>query len=121
MTIPKEATDLDSRNIALEIAAAFEHKIGEDVKILKVEKLTTLADYFVIATGGSSTQVRALADEAGDRLKNLGLPQPRREGHSGDAWILLDCNTVIAHVFTKQARDYYALEKLWADAEVITL
>ena len=110
---------MDSKNIALEIAAAFHSKIGEDVKILKVGALTTLGDYFVIATGGSSTQVRALADEAEDRLVKLGLPRPRREGHSGEAWVLLDCGSVIAHVFTKQARDFYALEKLWADAEVV--
>jgi ribosome-associated protein len=112
---------LESLTLAQEIAKAFEDKIGLDIKILKVEELTTLADYFVIVTGQSNTQVRALTDAAEDKIKDLGLPMPRREGRGGDSWVLLDADTVIAHVFTREAREYYQLEKLWADAETVAI
>jgi len=107
--------------LAREIAKAFEDKVGLDIRILKVEELTTLADYFVLVTGQSSTQVRALADAAEDRLKELELPQPRREGRGGESWVLLDAGSVIAHVFTRDARAFYQLEKLWADAEDVKI
>ena len=110
---------MESLKLARLVAGAFESKLGTDVKILKVDELTTLADYFVIATGSSTTQVRALADEAEFKVEQAGLTAPRREGKGGDIWILLDCGEVIAHVFTKDAREYYNLEKLWADAPVI--
>ena len=112
---------MESLTLAQEIAKAFEDKIGLDIKILKVEELTTLADYFVIVTGQSNTQVRALTDAAEDKIKDLGLPMPRREGRGGDSWVLLDADTVIAHVFTREAREYYQLEKLWADAETVAI
>ena len=112
---------MESLTLAQEIAKAFEDKIGLDIRILKVEELTTLADYFVIVTGQSNTQVRALTDAAEDTIKDLGLPMPRREGRGGDSWVLLDADTVIAHVFTREAREYYQLEKLWADAETVEI
>ena len=112
---------MESLQLAKEIAEAFEDKVGLDIKILKVEELTTLADYFVLVSGQSNTQVRALADAAEDRLTELGLSAPRREGRGGDSWILLDAGTVIAHVFTREAREYYQLEKLWADAETVEI
>ena len=112
---------MESLTLAKEIAKAFESKLGADILVLKVDGLTTLADYFVIATGSSITQVRALADEAEDRVIKLGLPAPRFEGRGGDKWILLDCREVVAHVFTEEARGFYNLEKLWADAETVAL
>ncbi len=112
---------MESLTLAKEIAKAFGSKLGTDILVLKVEGLTTLADYFVIASGSSTTQVRALADEAEDRVIKLGLPAPRLEGRGGDSWILLDCREVVAHVFTEQARGFYNLEKLWADAETVEL
>ena len=112
---------MESLELAKEFANAFEDRVGLDIKILKVEELTTLADYFVLVTGQSNTQVRALADAAEDRLTELGLPAPRREGRGGDSWILMDAGTVIAHVLTRDAREYYQLEKLWADAEIIEI
>ncbi|MBR2741052.1 MAG: ribosome silencing factor [Oscillospiraceae bacterium] len=112
---------MESLQLAKEFADAFEERIGQDIKILKVEELTTLADYFVLVSGQSNTQVRALADAAEDRLQALGLSAPRREGRGGDSWILMDAGTVIAHVFTKEAREYYQLEKLWADAETVEI
>ena len=112
---------MESLELAKEIAKGFEDKVGTDIAVLKVAELTTLADYFVLVTGSSTTQVRALADEAEDRVIKLGLPAPRREGRGGDSWILLDCREVIAHVFTQEAREYYNLERLWADAPQVDI
>ena len=112
---------MESLKLAREIAEAFEDKVGLDITIVKVEELTTLADYFVIVTGQSNTQVRALTDAAEERILELGLPMPRREGRGGDSWVLLDADSVIAHIFTREAREYYQLEKLWADAESIEI
>ncbi len=103
--------------IAKIAADALDGKKGLDVTVLSVGKQTVLADYFVIATGTSSTHVKALADEAEFKLKEAGYECGHVEGH-GD-WKLLDYHSVIIHVFTKDAREFYKLEKLWTDAEVI--
>ena len=112
---------MDSFELAKAIAKALDKKKGEGIEVLHVEELTTLADYFVLASGGSTTQVRALADEVEELTEKLGLGQPRREGRGGDSWILLDLGSVIVHVFTKESRDYYQLEKLWGDAPVVSV
>lgn len=104
--------------IAKIAAEALDNKKGLDVSVLAVGKQTVLADYFVIATGTSSTHVRALADEAEFKLKEAGYTCGHIEGH-GD-WKLLDYHSVIIHVFTKEARDFYKLEKLWNDAELLS-
>ena len=65
--------------------------------------------------------MRALADEVEDTVEKLGLEMPRREGRGGDSWILLDVGSVIVHIFTKESREYYQLEKLWGDAPVVSL
>ena len=114
-------TKLDSLELAKTIAKALDSKKGDSIEILHVEELTTLADYFVLASGGSTTQVRALADEVQDTVEKLGLDLPRREGRGGDSWILLDVGSVIVHVFTQESREYYQLEKLWGDAPLVSL
>ncbi len=101
--------------IARIAAEAMESKKGLDVNILSVGDQTVLADYFVIATGTSSTHVRTLADEAEFKLKEAGYDCGHIEGR-GD-WILLDYHSVVLHVFTKTAREFYKLEKLWDGAQ----
>lgn len=98
-------------------AEALEEKKGYDVTVLSVAKQTVLADYFVIATGSVNTHVKALADEVEFKLKQAGYECGHTEAH-GD-WILMDYHSVIVHVFTKAARDYYKLEKLWDGAEAV--
>lgn len=112
---------MDSLELAKAIAKALDSKKGDSIEILHVEDLTTLADYFVMASGSSTTQVRALADEVEDTVEKLGLDMPRREGRGGDSWILMDVGSVIVHVFTQESRDYYQLEKLWGDAPLVSL
>ena len=82
-----------------------------------MENLTTVTDYFVIATGNSTTHVGALADEADFQLGRAGVNVLRTEGHDGNRWVLLDYGSVIVHVFTPEAHDFYDLEHLWADAK----
>ena len=102
------------------IAKALDNKKGADIKILKIDDLTVIADYFVIATGNSNTQVKALAGEAEYLLENEANIRPLRvEGYDSGGWILIDFNTVIVHVFQPSAREFYSLERLWADAEEI--
>ena len=101
------------------IAEALDDKLGVDVRVLRVQDLTVITDYFVIASGESSTQVRALADEVEHRLAGLGIKPVKKEGNPVGGWVLLDFNTVILHVFSEEARDFYSLERLWADAKQI--
>lgn len=107
---------MDSKTLAIELARALDAKKALNVRVLKVEDLTTVTDYFVIATGTSTTHVGALADEAEFQLGRQGVNVLRTEGHDGKRWVLLDYGSVIVHVFTQEAHDYYDLEHLWADA-----
>lgn len=103
--------------IADTAAAALDGKKALDINVLTVEKSTALADFFVIATGTSSTHIKALADETEFKLKELLQTDPMNiEGADDKTWILLDYGCVVVHVFTAKAREYYKLDKLWADA-----
>lgn len=111
---------MNSLETAKLVAKALDNKKGADIKILKIEDLTVIADYFVIATGNSNTQVKALAGEAEYLLeKEAGIKPLRVEGYDSGGWILIDFNSVIVHVFQPAAREFYSLERLWADATPI--
>ena len=107
---------MESKELAIRLARALDAKKARNIRILRVHDLTTVTDYFVIATGTSTTHVAALADEADFQLGRQGVNVLRTEGHDGKRWVLLDYGSVIVHVFTKEAHDYYDLEHLWADA-----
>ena len=109
------------KQIAYEVTKALDEKKGLDIKLLKIDKISTLADYFLICTGTSNTHVRTLCDYAEVTLQDLGETMLGREGHRGNSWELLDFGTIVVHVFTEEAREFYSLERLWADAEVIPL
>ena len=89
--------------------------------LLEIKDLTTIGDYFVIASAGSTTQVKALADEEEEQLSKLGYEPRRREGYQSAQWILLDYYDVIVHIFYKETREFYSLERLWADAPRVNL
>lgn len=101
---------------AKKIAQLIDNKKGEEVRVLHIGTLTTIGDYFVVATGNSSTQVKALADEVNEKLSAEGLEPKRKEGYNSASWILLDYSDVIVHIFLKETREFYALERLWGDA-----
>ena len=112
---------LTSREIAAIAAKALDDKKAKDVKVLKTEAQTVLADYFVICNGTSSTHIKALVDEVDKKLSEAGEPPVRREGLRSDIWVLMDFGSVIVHVFTDEARKFYNLERLWSDSEVVDL
>ena len=112
---------LAPKEIAYAVTKALDEKKGMNIKLLKIDKVSSLADYFLICTGTSNTHVRTLCDYAEYTLEQLGEPMLGREGHRGNAWELLDYGSVVVHVFTDEARAFYNLERLWADAEVVDL
>ena len=112
---------MTSIEIAKETAKILDSKKGLEIQAIGIHDISTLADYFVIATGTSTTQVKALADEVEFKLKELGVTPSHIEGHNSNSWILLDYGNVIVHVFLNEARDFYGLERLWKDGEQIDL
>ena len=107
--------------IAINVTKALDEKKGMDIKLLKIDRVSSLADYFLICTGTSNTHVKTLCDYAEYTLENMGETMLGREGHRGNSWELLDYGCIVVHVFTDEARKFYDLERLWADAEVIDL
>ena len=99
---------------------ALDSKKAHDIKLLGLSKETIIADYFVIATGTSSTHIKSLADEVEFKLfETLQVKPNHIEGFGNSTWILLDYGSIIVHIFTKDAREFYNLERLWVDAENI--
>lgn len=104
-----------ARVLALALArAAREHK-GEDLRILQVGEVLHLTDYFLLVTTGSVRQTRTLGHALDEAARTLGRPKARVEGGPDSPWVLLDYGPVVVHVFTAEAREFYALDRLWAD------
>ncbi len=112
---------MDSLETAKIAIRALDGKKGLNIRLIKIRDISAIADYFVIATGTSSTHVKALADEVEFRLDQEGISVSHIEGHNSDSWILLDYVDVIVHVFSEEAREYYDLERLWQDGEEIDI
>lgn len=93
-----------------------ENKKATDISVLDIREVTSLGDYFVVASGGSTTQVKALAGELEEKLSGQGIEPGRIEGESSASWILMDYGDVIVHIFNHETRDFYCLERLWGDA-----
>ncbi len=100
---------------------ALDSKGAVDIKVIKIEEITTLASYFVICNGTSTTQVRTLADECEYQMAQNGYKLGHREGKPEGGWILLDYYDVIVHVYTKDARKFYDLERFWKDGTEMEL
>ena len=109
------------KEMAVLAAKTLDSKKGLNIKVLETAALTTLADYFVICTATSSTQVKALADACEKEFKEAGEPPHHTEGHRGGTWVLLDFSAVIVHIFMDEAREFYSLERLWSDASEMNL
>lgn len=110
---------MDSITLAKKIADLIFNKKGYDVRILDLKEIASFADYFVICSADSDTQVRAIADEIDKSLRDEGLKCWHKEGYRAMNWILLDYVDVVVHVFKKDMREFYNIEKLWGDAPVI--
>jgi len=114
-------TDLTPDDVMKLTVRALDSKKAQDMKILRTRELTVLADYFVIVTAGSTTHVKTLADETEKILKENGEPPLRIEGYRGGGWVLIDFGCVIVHVFLKELREFYGLERLWGDAQEVDI
>ena len=103
------------------IIKTLDNKKAESIKAIKITDLTILADYFVIANGTSTTHTKTLAEEVEYQLSQNGVEPNRTEGYNGSSWVILDYGDIVVHVFYKETRDYYQLERLWADGEKIDI
>lgn len=103
------------------IVKLLDRKKASNIQVLKVSDLTILADYFIICSAPSTTQVKALADSVEEEMNLAKEPLLKKEGKQGLNWILMDYGDVICHIFYQETRDFYALEKLWSDAQEIEL
>ena len=102
-------------------AQAAREKKGEEIVILEVDRLTTLADFFVLCSADSRRQVLAIAEAIEENLSGHGLSPSSIEGRENALWILMDYSDVIIHVFRQEAREFYDLERLWGDAPRLSL
>ena len=110
---------MESITLANNIAELIFNKKGYDVRILDLKEVASFADYFVICSADSDTQVKAIADEIDKTLKDGGLKSWHKEGYRALNWVLLDYIDVVVHIFKREMREFYNLEKLWGDAPVI--
>lgn len=110
------------KELAILAAKALDEKKGKEISAIEITDITTLADYFVIATGSSNTQINALCGAVEKNLEEEGgVKVLRREGYRDGTWVLLDYGDIVVHVFSPEAREFYSLERLWKDGKPLDL
>lgn len=114
-----QITLTDPREIAIEAVKILDSKKAQEIKCLRIDDKTVIADYFVICRGSSNTQIRALAGELEEKMREKGVELLRDEGTNEAIWAVLDFGSVIVHIFDRASHDFYKLDKLWSDAEDI--
>ena len=112
---------LNPSEVAELVVSALDSKKARNIKLLRTSEITILADYFVICTAGSTTQLKTLSDEVEKTLKSNGESPLRREGHRSGGWVLIDFGCVVVHLSLQEERDFYTLERLWGDAEDVDI
>lgn len=112
---------MDSKQLLATVVRAADGKRAEQIVALDVQNVSLLADYFVIMQGNSERQVKAIADSIDEAVTEAGGTIKNVEGKDGASWILLDLGDVVVHVFQEETRQFYNLEKLWADAERVDI
>ena len=113
--------DKHAKEMALLAYRALEEKKAEDIRVIDIEKVSVLADYFLIASGTNRNQVQAMADNVQEMLHKAAYPSKQIEGYQTANWILIDYGDIIVHVFDRENRLFYDLERIWRDGEVISL
>ena len=114
--------DLDiSEKLALTAYKALDDKMGENIKVLDIHEISILADYFLIAHGNNSSHVQALIDSVEEAMEKEGYAPDHVEGYREGSWVLLDFGRIIVHVFSKEARLFYDLERIWQDGKEVDL
>lgn len=110
---------LSSLELAKIAVKALDSKKAKDIRLLETKNITVLADYFIICTATSTTQIKSLSDELGKSLSEYGEPVLRTEGYRGGGWVLVDFGCLVVHIFLDEVRKFYSLEHLWQDAPQI--
>ncbi len=98
---------------------ALNDKKGEDIKIIDIAEISAMADYFLIANGNSDSQVRALVDNVEEEMHKAGYSVKQREGYGSGSWVLMDFGDIIVHIFDKENRLFYDLERIWRDGKLV--
>ncbi|MEA5085339.1 MAG: ribosome silencing factor [Lachnospiraceae bacterium] len=111
--------NLDFKEAARIAQEALDDKKAEDIKVLDLQGLSNITDYFVIASGNNVNQLRAMSDNVEEKLFKAGYKLHHSEGYQGGAWVLLDFGNIIVHLFNKEEREFYSLDRVWGDAKEI--
>lgn len=114
-----EERKLESGELARELVNAIADRKGSDIMMLDVRPVSLLADYFIICSGDTERQVKAITDEIQERARKSGFKPLQIEGTPASGWVVLDYGSIIAHIFMPVQRDYYQLERLWSDAPLV--
>lgn len=103
------------------IVNALEDKKSEDIQLIDISEVSTIADYFVITNGSNMSQIQALADNVEEKLAMNGIHPKSVEGYNTANWILMDYNDILVHIFDKESRGFYDLERMWRDGKVVDI
>lgn len=109
----------DTKKLAAVVCEALEEKKAIDIKVIDITNISTLADYFIIASGTNRNQVQAMSDEVNEKMAKAGLAIKRTEGYQTANWILLDYGDIVVHLFDEENRLFYDLERIWRDGKMI--
>ena len=112
---------MEARELAKLVIKALEDKKAEDIKVIDISNVSVIADYFIIASGNNRNQVQALADNVDETCGRAGYPVKQVEGYDSANWILMDFSDVIVHIFSKEDRLFYDLERIWRDGKIIDI
>ena len=110
---------METKKIALMAVNALEDKKAEDIRIIDISRISTIADYFIIADGSNKSQIQAMADNVSEVLGRAGVTVRQIEGYQTANWILMDFQDIIIHIFDRENRLFYALERIWRDGTLI--
>lgn len=113
--------NLQTKEMARIAYHALEEKKGEEIRVINISEVSVLADYFLIANGTSENQVRAMVDNVEEEMAKAGITLKQREGYDTGKWVLLDFGDIIVHVFDKENRLFYDLERIWRDGKTVEL
>ncbi len=112
---------MTSKETLKHILKAIDLKHGKDIEVLDINGISPLGDYFVIATGSSPAQIKAMSDEIEDIMTQNGIEPKKVDGKETCLWVLMDYRDIIIHLFNKESRDFYSLDKVWQDAPRLDL
>ena len=110
---------MDSKELVTIAVRALEDKKAEDIKIIDISHISTIADYFIIASGTNKSQIQSMTDNVAEKLGRAGHPEKHIEGYQNANWILMDFRDIIVHIFDKENLLFYDLERIWRDGILI--